>query len=267
MADPRLFVAVDTEQQAAACEVAAKLAELKGLGLKLGLEYFGAQGPAGIRAVKAAAPSTPIFLDLKFHDIPNTVKGVVRSVVPLEPALMTLHSSGGPAMMKAAVRCPQALACVAALHESPLSLAVLQVEAATEAARECGCTRPKLLAVTVLTSLDNTDLEAVGQSTPAEDQVVRLARLAQSCGMDGVVCSAREIVPIRTACGPDFILVVPGIRPAGADHGDQKRVVTPGAAITDGASCLVVGRPITQAADAVEAAKQILSEIGAAIKS
>ncbi|KOO31045.1 orotidine 5'-phosphate decarboxylase [Chrysochromulina tobinii] len=139
-----------------------------------------------------------------------------------------------------------------------------QVAAAAEGAEKRGCTRPKLLAVTVLTSLDDADLAAVGQSTPAEAQVVRLAELAQSCGMDGVVCSAREIEPIRQACGKDFVLVVPGIRPAGADHGDQKRVVTPAAAITSGASCLVVGRPITQAADPQQAAAGILAEIAGA---
>ena len=192
MSFPRLFVAVDTPEEKAAVELGTSLASLSGLGIKLGLEFFGALGPSGIRAVQAAAPSTPIFLDLKFHDIPNTVAGVVKSVVPLQVALMTLHSSGGPAMMKAAVA------------------------AAAEAAEQCGCPRPKLLAVTVLTSLDDNDLAAVGQSTPAESQVVRLAELAQSCGMDGVVCSAREIEPIRKACGKDFILVVPGIRPAGA---------------------------------------------------
>ena len=115
--------------------------------------------------------------------------------------------------------------------------------------------------MTVLTSLDDGDLTAVGQSTPAAQQVVRLAQLAQSCGMDGVVCSAREIEPIRQACGSDFILVVPGIRPAGSDHGDQKRVVTPAAAITLGASCLVVGRPISQAANPPQAATNILTEI------
>lgn len=139
--------------------------------------------------------------------------------------------------------------------------------AATEAAEKAGCKRPRLLAVTVLTSLDDGDLTAVGQSTPAAEQVVRLALLAQSCGMDGVVCSAREIEPIRKACGADFTLVVPGIRPAGGDHGDQKRVVTPGAAITSGATCLVVGRPITQAAEPMQAASDILAEIHAAAAS
>lgn len=136
--------------------------------------------------------------------------------------------------------------------------------AAAEGAEQRGCVRPKLLAVTVLTSLDDSDLSAVGQSTPAEVQVVRLAELAQSCGMDGVVCSAREIEAIRKACGKDFILVVPGIRPAGADTGDQKRVVTPAAAITSGASSLVVGRPISQAADPQKAASDILAEIAGA---
>ena len=139
------------------------------------------------------------------------------------------------------------------------------VAAASEAAAAAGTTKPLLLAVTVLTSLDDSDLEAVGQSTPAQSQVVRLALLAQSCGMDGVVCSAKEIEPIRAACGPSFVLCVPGIRPAGADVGDQKRVVTPAAAIKSGATCLVVGRPITQAPEPVTAASDILTEINAAV--
>lgn len=238
---PRLYVAVDTPDTAAAASLATKLESLDGLGLKLGLEFFGACGPDGIRAVQKAAPKTPIFLDLKFHDIPNTVAGVVKSVAPLGVAMLTLHSSGGPAMLKAAVA------------------------AASEAAAAAGTTKPLLLAVTVLTSLDDSDLEAVGQSTPAESQVVRLALLAQSCGMDGVVCSAKEIEPIRAACGPSFVLCVPGIRPAGADVGDQKRVVTPAAAIKSGATCLVVGRPITQAPEPVTAASDILTEINGAV--
>ena len=141
------------------------------------------------------------------------------------------------------------------------------VAAATEGAAAANAPRPLLLAVTVLTSLDDSDLQAVGQSTPAESQVVRLALLAQSCGVDGVVCSAKEIEPIRAACGPSFVLCVPGIRPAGADHGDQKRVVTPAAAITSGATCLVVGRPIVQAAEPAKAAADILSEIQAAVSA
>jgi len=237
-----LFVAVDTPNVAAASELATTLKPLDGLGLKLGLEFFGACGSEGVKAVQAAAPTTPIFLDLKFHDIPNTVAGVVKSVAPLGVAMLTLHSSGGPAMLKAAVA------------------------AAAEGAESSGKPRPLLLAVTVLTSLDDSDLQAVGQSTPAEAQVVRLALLAQSCGMDGVVCSAKEIEPIRKACGPTFVLCVPGIRPAGADHGDQKRVVTPAAAMQSGATCLVVGRPIVQAAEPAKAATDILAEINGALK-
>jgi len=241
---PRLFVAVDTPSATAAAELANKLKPVAGLGLKLGLEFFGAAGPEGVHTVKVQAPDTPLFLDLKFHDIPNTVAGVLRSIAPLAPTMLTLHSSGGAEMMKAAVT------------------------AAAEGAEQAGVVRPLLLAVTVLTSLDDADLAAVGQSTPAAEQVVRLAKLAQACGMDGVVCSAREIEPIRAACGKDFILVVPGIRPAGASHGDQKRVVTPAAAISSGATCLVVGRPIVQADDPVKAAQNIVGEIdGAATAS
>ena len=165
---PRLFVAIDTPDAEEASHMAAKLA-LPGAGLKLGLEFFCASGPAGIRAVQAAAPGVPIFLDLKFHDIPNTVAGVVRSVASLAPTLITLHASGGEAMLKAAV------------------------QAAAEQAAVLKVTRPMVLAVTVLTSMDDTDLAAVGQSAPAEQQVVRLATLAKLCGVDGVVCSAREV--------------------------------------------------------------------------
>jgi len=190
--------------------------------------------------VQAAAPSVPIFLDLKFHDIPNTVAGVVRSVTPLAPTLFTVHASGGEAMLRAAV------------------------QAASEQAAALGVARPMVLAVTVLTSMDDGDLTAVGQSPPAEQQVVRLATLAKSCGVDGVVCSAREIAPIRAALGSDFILVVPGIRPAGGVVGDQKRVVTPAVAMEAGASCLVVGRPITQAEQPLQAAHAILDEINTA---
>ncbi len=182
----------------------------------------------------------PIFLDLKFHDIPNTVAGAIRAVVPLAPAVVNVHASGGPTMMRAAAA------------------------AATEAAAKAGVARPAVLAVTVLTSMDESDLSAVGQTGAPEEQVVRLAKLAQECGMDGVVCSAREIAPIRAACGADFLLVVPGIRPAGSQQGDQKRVLTPAEAVKAGASSLVVGRPITQAAEPRQAAAAILEEANAA---
>ena len=196
---PPVFAAVDTPDLKVAEELVTKL-QLQGLGIKLGLEFFSAHGGAGVRSVAAKAPGVPIFLDLKFHDIPNTVAGAIWAVAPLNVAIVNVHAGGGPAMMKAAVA------------------------ASSEAAAKHSIVRPLVIAVTVLTSLDNADLEAVGQTPPAENQVVRLAKLAQQCGMDGVVCSSHEISSIRVACGDEFVLVVPGIRPGGAALGDQKRV-------------------------------------------
>jgi orotidine-5'-phosphate decarboxylase len=175
----------------------------------------------------------PLFLDLKLHDIPNTVAGGVRAVADLKPALLTIHAGGGSAMMRAAVE--------AARETSPLT---------------------KMIAVTILTSLDDGDLDAMGYRDPVETQVLRLARLAQEAGVDGVVCSPREVAALRRQCGGDFILVVPGIRPAAAALGDQKRVMTPKDAIAAGASRLVIGRPITEAADPAEAARAIAAEVG-----
>ena len=200
-------------------------------GMKIGLEFFNAQGPQGVKAVTDMG--MPLFLDLKFFDIPNTVAGAVRSVTPLAPYMLNVHASGGPAMMKAAL------------------------EAAEQTSASLGIERPKVIAVTVLTSFDESDLESVGVSDSPRDQVVRLASLARDCGLDGVVCSAHEIAAIRAACGPDFKLVVPGIRPAGADVADQKRVMTPPEAAKAGANHLVIGRPITQAPNPVEAAQEI----------
>ena len=226
----KVFCALDTPSLDLALEWAGKLKGLVG-GLKLGLEFFGAQGPDGIRRV--AATGMPIFLDLKFHDIPNTVAQAVTSVTPLGPVLMTIHAGGGQAMMRAAA------------------------DAARETAAKAGVARPKLLGVTVLTSLDQEDLAAAGVTGNVEEQVVRLARLAQDSGLDGVVCSPREIAAIRRACGPDLILLVPGIRPAGAALGDQKRVMTPREAVDAGATYLVIGRPIIEAPDPRAAAQQI----------
>jgi len=200
-------------------------------GLKLGLEFFMAHGAAGYQTI--AASGAPIFLDVKLHDIPNTVAGAVSSLVPLRPTYITLHASGGMAMMKAAV------------------------ESATKAQGP----RPKLLAVTVLTSLDNKDLASVGQHTNTTEQVVRLGKLAKESGVDGCVCSPEEIKPLREALGKDFILMVPGIRPAWAASNDQKRTLTPREAYEAGATHLVVGRPITKAEDPVEAARKILAEL------
>ena len=235
---PNVFAAIDTPDLEAAKRLAATLQDA-GCGIKLGLEFFSAHGGAGVAAVMAAASGAPLFLDLKFHDIPNTVAGAIRAVVPLRPAIVNVHAAGGPAMMRAAVA------------------------AASEAAATHGVARPRVLAVTVLTSMDDADLSAVGQTPPAESQVVRLAQLSQSCGMDGVVCSAREIGPIRAACGGEFALVVPGIRPAGSAQGDQKRVMTPADAMAAGATSLVVGRPITTADDPLAAARAIVAEAAA----
>jgi orotidine-5'-phosphate decarboxylase len=233
MTQDRIFVALDTQDLGRAAALARALAGLVG-GVKIGKELFTAHGPDGVRAV---AGGVPLFLDLKFHDIPNTVAGALRSAIHLRPAFVNVHASGGKAMLEAAV------------------------QAVAEGAEDAGVPRPQLLGVTVLTSLGEEDLCAVGQSGPLADQVLRLARLAQSCGLDGVVCSPREIAAIKAACGPDFVLMVPGIRPGWAASGDQKRVMTPGEALAAGADYLVIGRPVTGAQDAAAAARQIVEEI------
>lgn len=227
-----VFVSIDTTAVDTARTLAQGLAGLVG-GVKLGLEFFVAQGPAGVRAVLGGDSEVPFFLDLKLHDIPNTVAGGVRAALPLTPAFMTIHTSGGPAMMRAAA----------------------------EAAAAGGAKRPRILGVTVLTSLDDGDLGAVGQSTPVAGQVERLARLARDCGLDGVVCSPNEVAALRAACGPDFILMVPGIRPAWAAVNDQKRIMTPAQAMAAGASHLVIGRPITAEPDPADAARRINAEL------
>ena len=230
----RILCALDTQDPKAAFDLATKLGDHVG-GVKLGLEFFGACGPDGFAHVAKAG--RPIFLDLKLHDIPHTVAKAIHALMPLKPLIMTIHTGGGPAMMQAAAT------------------------AATEAARVVGCPRPIIVGVTILTSLDESDLAAVGLSTPLEAQVVRMARLAQDSGLDGVVCSPFEISAIREACGPDFKLVVPGIRPAGSAVGDQKRIMTPAQAIARGADYIVIGRPITQANDPVKAAESIAQEL------
>jgi orotidine-5'-phosphate decarboxylase len=225
-----IFCPLDTPSLDIAKDWASKLAGHVG-GMKIGLEYFNAQGPQGVKAITEMG--MPLFLDLKFHDIPNTVAGAVAAATPLAPYMMNVHAAGGPAMMKAAR------------------------QAAEETANSLGITRPLVIAVTVLTSLDESDLTAIGVPASPADQVVRLARLAQSCGLDGAVCSSHEIAVIRDACGPDFKLVVPGIRPAGSDPADQKRIMTPPDAARAGANHLVIGRPITQAPDPAMAAQAI----------
>jgi orotidine-5'-phosphate decarboxylase len=227
MPDNPILCAIDTPEIDRARALIAATSGAVG-GVKLGLEFFAAHGPDGVR--QAAGHRQNVFLDLKLHDIPNTVAGAVRAALALDPLLMTLHCAGGTAMMRAAVE-----------------------------AR--GNARTKLLGVTVLTSLDAGDLAATGQIGPVESQVQRLALLAKAAGLDGVVCSPQEVALVRAACGKDFLLVVPGIRPAGAAIGDQKRVQTPRAAIEAGADYLVIGRPITEAPDPGAAARAIAAEL------
>ena len=229
MAAPRfpnpVFVAIDTPDLGRALALAKAVKPHVG-GLKVGLEFLTAQGPDGVRAI--AGLGLPVFADTKFHDIPNTVAGAAREIARLGIAIFNIHASGGEAMLRAA----------------------------REAAPDV-----TLIAVTVLTSLADKDLDAVGQKGPAADQVVRLASLAQRAGLDGVVCSAWEIAPLRAALGPDFLLVVPGIRPAGSDLADQRRVMTPRDAAQAGADILVIGRPIGAAADPAEAARAIAASL------
>jgi orotidine-5'-phosphate decarboxylase len=208
-------------------------------GIKLGLEFFMAAGPEGVR--EARSTGVPLFLDIKLHDIPNTVAGAIRSVVPLSPTYITIHASGGRAMMRAAA------------------------EAAASEADKRGVPRPKLLGVTVLTSLDVGDLEAVGQGMEVSAQVERLARLAESSGLDGVICAPTEIARLRRILKPTSVLMVPGIRPTGSEAGDQKRVMAPKEAMELGATHLVIGRPITGAADPAAAARDIAAQLGLAL--
>jgi orotidine-5'-phosphate decarboxylase len=224
MASP-VFLAIDTTDLAAAQRLAAACAPHIG-GLKLGLEFFNAHGPAGIRAF--AGQGLPIFLDLKLHDIPNTVAGAVRALADLAPALLTVHAAGGAAMI------------AAARNAAPPATAII--------------------AVTVLTSLDGGDLAQTGVRGPLLVQVPRLAALARSSGANGVVTSPHEAASLRAAW-PGGLLVVPGVRPAGSDAGDQKRIMTPAQAMAAGASILVIGRPITAAADPAAAAAAITASL------
>jgi len=202
-------------------------------GLKVGLEFVTANGPDGVRRVVALG--LPVFLDVKYHDIPNTVAGAVRAAGTLRVAMLTLHAAGGAAMLRAAL---------AASEESEHP--------------------PLLLGVTVLTSLDEADLTATGVAGSALDQVLRLADLAVSCGLRGLVCAPQEITALRARFGREVTLVVPGIRPASSTTADQKRTMSPGQAIAAGADLLVVGRPITGAPDPRAAALAIAAEIVAA---
>jgi orotidine-5'-phosphate decarboxylase len=220
-----VFVALDTPDLEKAKAIAGKVKTHVG-GLKLGLEFFAHNGPAGV--LEIAHLGLPIFLDLKLHDIPNTVAKAIHALRPLEPAVLTVHAAGGRAMMEDA-----------------------------KAAAPAGT---KVVGVTVLTSLDEADLQTIGVPGAADAQVERLALLAREAGLDGVVCSGAEIETVRRAW-PEAYIVVPGVRPADAAAADQKRVVTPRQALDAGASILVVGRPITQADDPDAAARAIAATL------
>jgi orotidine-5'-phosphate decarboxylase len=219
-----IAVALDLPNLDRATTVAAQVADSVAF-LKVGLETYLRDGAAGVAAIRAAAgEEVGLFLDLKLHDIPNTVAGAARSVAPLSPTLLTVHASGGPAMIAAAV---DALPGTA------------------------------ITAVTILTSLTAADLGAIGIEGEPLDAVVRLARLAVDAGATALVCSPLEVAAVRETVGPDIRLVIPGIRPAGGDLGDQQRVATPEQALADGADLLVIGRPITAAQDPGLAAQEI----------
>jgi orotidine-5'-phosphate decarboxylase len=220
-----IFVALDMPDLNRAHSLAQQVRGHAG-GVKLGLEFFSANGPTGVAAISALG--LPIFLDLKLHDIPNTVGKAVEALRPLEPAVLTVHAAGGRAML--------------------------------EAAKAAASPSTRVVAVTVLTSLDSGDLESIGVSCDPGAQVERLAGLARSAGLDGIVCSGAEVAAARAAW-PEGFFVVPGVRPPGGDVSDQKRVVTPHQALNDGASILVIGRPITGAESPGSALRDIAATL------
>ena len=225
---PKIFCALDAGDMNRVCDLARMMATA-GCGIKLGLEFFGAHGPQGVSEVQKAAPGVALFLDLKFHDIPNTVAGAVSSVLHLVPDFITIHAAGGAEMIRAA-------------------------------RKSAAGSRTKILAVTMLTSLDARSAQDIGFTGELAQHVVSLAKLAQDNGADGIVCSPHEIAAVRKSCGKDFILMVPGIRAAGADTGDQKRTMGARQALMAGADHLVIGRPITQSENPLESALGFVRE-------
>jgi len=223
-----IFCAIDKPDLQTALDLCAQLPD--GIGIKLGLEFFNALGIHGLKEIEKQFPNIPIFLDLKYHDIPNTVAGAIRAVTKeFTPAYMNVHAAGGLEMMRAAKEaCPEGT---------------------------------RLLAVTILTSLNEEAIAQVGYKEGVKDRVLQMAKLTQEAGLDGIVCSSHEIELIRENCGEDFALMVPGIRPAGADKGDQKRIMTPKEAMDKGATHLVIGRPISQNDNPNQSAKDILNSL------
>lgn len=226
---PRIIVALDHPSAHEALALINRLGAAD-YGVKVGKELFTREGPALVRELVAAG--RPVFLDLKFHDIPNTVAAACEAAAELGVWMINVHASGGRAMLRAA-----------------------------RAALENFEQRPLLVAVTVLTSLDAAALGEVGVNDAPAQQVARLARLAHDCGLDGVVCSPQEIAAVKAACGHAFLTVTPGIRPAEASLDDQQRVATPASAVRAGGDHLVIGRPITRAADPAQALAAIAREI------
>lgn len=228
----KIIFALDVNSQTEISQWAKKLSGRVGM-FKVGKELFTSCGPAAVQTVRQYGGE--VFLDLKYHDIPNTVAQAMLAAGRLGVKLANLHALGGPEMME---------------------------QAAQAVRREFSeAERPRLLAVTILTSSTQATLQAVGIERPVEEMVVRLAQLSKQCGMDGVVASPLEIDAIRAACGPDFLIVTPGVRPSFASVDDQKRIMTPAEAVQAGADYLVIGRPIAKAADPVQAVDMIVTEI------
>jgi len=230
----KLIVALDVPNMDEAEVLIEKLAPYVGA-FKIGMQLFYSEGHRVI--AMATGKGSQVFLDLKMHDIPNTVARACDALVLPGVFMFNVHATGGFEMLRQAAH------------------------ATRERAKDVGLPKPILLAVTVLTSMDAQTLNSINVSVTPEEQVVHLARLVQQAGLDGVVASPQEIKKIRAACGPDFVILTPGIRPSGADANDQKRTATPGQAVQDGADYLVIGRPITAAPDPVAAAKAILAEM------
>ena len=224
-----IILAIDTKSDLEAYEISQEVSGYVGA-IKLGLEYFDTYGPEGIRKIQEIG--IPIFLDLKLHDIPMTVKKTIETLSDINPAIINVHAFGGQQMMKYAL------------------------EGLGQASKNTS-----LIAVTVLTSLNDDDMAILGINYPVKDLVQNLAKLTKDSGLAGVVCSAEEIALVRKVCGKDFKIIVPGIRPEGSQKDDQKRVMTPKQAISLGADYLVIGRPITQSKDPLSKVKEILKSI------
>jgi orotidine-5'-phosphate decarboxylase len=230
-----IYCSIDTSDLDSAIRMADQVVPA-GCGLKLGMEFFNANGPQGVIKLREKHPDASLFIDLKYHDIPNTVAGALRAITRLGPDFLNVHASGGAEMMR------QGLAAM------------------KEETRKHDIKMPKLLAVTVLTSMDDEAVTSVGWQLPVENQVKRLAMLTKNTGLNGVVCSPLEIKMVRENCGPGFITMVPGIRPVEAND-DQKRTMTPKEAMAAGATHLVIGRPITQSRDPGQTAADIVASL------